>query len=398
MMVTLFGFKNCLLLCIVIIVGSLFVDAFPLLGGGERSYYGTIQQQQQKWRHNNKLMYSSNDNNIYSSTDTSCWSLEHDWALLDLVPKFTVGDDHRQIRTFWTQLAASTPVFATIQDPEVELYQRCKKLSSNKEKKNTKEEEGEYDNDKLISSLSRSLFKFGPSPPLLQNWHIEKETEMMMGQTEDGHTIWIRYQCLGRLREDPTTTKFTTTTASSGGYIESIGGRIYELGQPHPTSRIQADNDDDALVANDDNDFFSSWFNNNDDERNNYDPVSILSTVSTATFSALFASSILSAFIGYGVGLAIVSGSYSPSGHPGIHATTTTAALVTPTANEMSTIATFVTPTANQMSIHEKRALTEYRVLSEQRSMNVISQQLEKDIMELQDLRLAEEQIIMTKF
>jgi len=367
---------------------GIVVDAFPL---GKESLFAKQQRQR------TLLYYTNNDND---DSATTSWSLEHDWALMDQVPKFTVGEDS-QIRTFWTQLAASTPIFAD-KDPD-ELYQRCQQLSEEEKQQNHNNNEeaemtkgGNDDDDDtssplILSSLSppRPL-SFGPSPPLLQNWHIEKKEQSplteVIGQTGDGRTIWLQYHCLGRLQGDPLSTKFAAaaqqqSSSLPGGFIESIGGRVYELGQPQTTRMIASKSTAAATrvvptITNDNN--FFSWSNSNDHqehfesfndkEKNTFH--SVISAASTATFSAFLASTILSASLGYGTGMSIVSDAYSSS---------------TPCVHAISSSTT--------ASLHEKRASTEYKVLREQRLLKEISQRLEKDTMELKDLRLIENQM-----
>jgi len=380
------------------------VDAFPLVG---KKLF--VKQQR-------TLLYYTNDGG------DSPWSLEHDWTLLDQVPKFTVGENS-QIRTFWSQLAASTPIFAD-KDPE-ELYQRCQQLSKKEGDETTTKENDEP--SLILSSLSLpSPLLFGPSPPLLHDWLIEKKEQSLstevIGQTEDGRTIWLQYHCLGRLQGDPLSKKIADAVAARksltvaqppqqpslllpGGYIETIGGRIYELGQTQTNMFV---NSRSATVSaatiklvtrmtNDNIINIYSWLNNNDhrqerfecsnEDDNEDNPLhSILSAASTATLSAVLASSILSASIGYATATAIVSDNYSPS-TPCVHAvssgrTATSAAAVAPTPS-----------TAIDASIHEKRASTEYMVLREQRLLKEISQRLEKDTMDLGELHLAEQKI-----
>ena len=67
------------------------------------------------------------------SSFTSSWSLEQDWALIDQLPKFTVGEGSH-IRTFWTQLLACTPILSE-KSPD-SLFRRCQELKSIQEKNN----------------------------------------------------------------------------------------------------------------------------------------------------------------------------------------------------------------------------------------------------------------------
>jgi hypothetical protein len=279
------------------------------------------------------------------------WTMEHDWALLDQLPRFTVGEDSSNVRTFWTQLSASTPIL--IHKEPSQLVERCRQLDADHE---------------LV---------YGPSPALLQNWQVDfhRRDGKAVGQTEDGRTIWLRYHCIGRLEGDPLSEMSASVLSLvPGGYLEAVGGRIYELGQPRLDERSHT---------------VSSWVANHDgniakeeDETPKSTTMAWWVPATTATMSALLASTVLSACIGYGAGLSIISDGSSFSSYS---ASTTTVPI-----QRLPSSST----TNNEPSFAERRARTEYRILREQRVVQKISEQLENDKMELNNLREQEQQWI----
>jgi hypothetical protein len=279
------------------------------------------------------------------------WTMEHDWALLDQLPKFTVGEvDSSNVRTFWTQLSAATPIL--IHKEPSQLVERCQQLDADHE---------------LV---------YGPSPALLQNWQVDlhRRDGKAVGQTEDGRTIWLQYHCIGRLEGDPLSDMSASVLSLvPGGYLEAVGGRIYELGQPRLDRSSRA---------------VSSWVSNHDHNGNHVakeeTPKSMAWWVpaTTATMSALLASTVLSACIGYGAGLSIVSDGSRSSSY-------SVSSTMVPTQSLPSS-----STTNNEPSFSERRARAEYRILREQRVIHKISEQLEKDQMELNTLREQEQQSI----
>jgi hypothetical protein len=303
------------------------------------------------------------------------WTLEHDWALLDQVPKFTVGGEEGGVassnqRTFWAQLSVATPLLSSRN--EMELFQRCQELDE--------------------SPCA------GPSPPLLQHWSVSSEGRVT-GQTEDGRTIWLQSHVIGRLAGDPLADSSSlgpggVCSMLPGGYVEAVGGRVYELGQPrrgqpsYPPSTRQTgwhknDNDDSQESSVDDYSRSKSglgWW----------------MPATSATVAAILVYSVLSACIGYGAGLSI-------SADQGLHQhSAMTSRTVTPTSSivyvlpSKSSSATrrIMPPTEQQtqLSVSEQRAKLEARVLREQRMVQTIHKSLESDQINLQGLRQQEQQ------
>jgi hypothetical protein len=260
------------------------------------------------------------------------WTLPEDWALMDTVPKFSVGDDS-QARTFWAQLSAATPTLSRFAESDLQ--------------------------ERYATLRNQSAF---PPPPVLQDWTITDESEKMSGQLE-GRTVWFPIQMVGRLQTDPI--KLDTVEAISGGFVEALGGRVYELGQPS----IRRES-----------------FKSSDTPMREKDKPSILPNVlpnfpwvsaTTATVSALIVSAIISASIGYGSGLSIASVETRES-------SLRTARSIPPTVTVQSS------GQSATRSVSEQRARTEVRVLREQRVIKSVTERLEQDQVDLQRLRQEE--------
>lgn len=300
------------------------------------------------------------------SSFTSSWSLEQDWALIDQLPKFTVGEGSH-IRTFWTQLLACTPILSE-KSPD-SLFRRCQELKSIQEK---------YNNTTTAKASGRPII-FGPAPILLTNWQIDFDhlDGKAVGQTKDGRSIWLRYISLGRLEGDP----FSDSSSSSifslipGGYLEAVGGRIYELGEPRS---VQQTPESSIAVA--------TASIENDKEHKTTKLFDWWVPATTATVSALLASTILSACIGYGAGLSIISdGSHSTAQH-----SSTVVPPITSATNTKTQPIVNLGETASSPTISEQRARVEYRIIREQRLLKSVSDKIERDQNELLKLRRIE--------
>ena len=380
--------------------------------------------------------------------DGDDWSLQQDWALLDNVGKFTVesgagvfssttnnnydnghGSSIRgECRTFWMQLGTSIPILSR-KTPE-ELYERCQELvyeasaaaasSSTSKKKNGKKD-----------------IKFGPSPPLLQHWQLldndESSCNQAVGQlSHTGQTIWIKYHCLGRLANDPFFSDMSTSATSSmsvfnlystlgGGYIETIDGRIYELGIPSPRQAFSNNNDNNSenqtkrkkqskklhyqsetyLKASNP---YSAFYNEDEDENMDHTSITFKTLDSlfknnegdpwpwmpatTATMSALLASTVLSACIGYGAGLGIIAdGNYHSNPSP---STQSPSSSLMPSRTSMLTTRAADASSQQQQalkpSIEELKARSEYRILREQRMIQNLEYKMAQEQKALQNL------------
>ena len=71
------------------------------------------------------------------------------------------------------------------------------------------------------------------SPPVLQEWSLDGTR---LSGTLDKRTVWLQYQSMGRLDGDPAgdtgNDANTSILTSPGGFVEAVGGRVYELGSP----------------------------------------------------------------------------------------------------------------------------------------------------------------------
>mmetsp|Transcript_9284 Transcript_9284/g.25135 ORF Transcript_9284/g.25135 Transcript_9284/m.25135 type:complete len:388 (-) Transcript_9284:127-1290(-) len=312
------------------------------------------------------------------------WSIEEEWALLDQLPKFTVGEGGNA-RTFWAQLQLATPLLSN--RDEAELLQHCAAARS-----------GE----------STQTMVFGPSPPMLNHWTVAADGRIS-GQTEEGRSVWMTTHVIGRLQGDPLVDSSSVGSGAvcqmmPGGYIEAVGGRVYELGHPLKVS-IQSNMNGDAspqdtarrtALAHGSN-FWGNAHNSADGVNDgfgtsrNKTPWWLPAT--TATIASMVSVSVLSACIGYGAGLSILSdGSHTESSMTQVSAAHITPVSIT-TATSMSA-SSIRTTSDNKIepSISEQRARTEARVLREERVMQVISGKLEQDMSQLVKLRQLEHQ------
>ena len=123
------------------------------------------------------------------------WCDEEDWALIDSMPEFTVGSGS-MTATFWTALSSSNAVLCQRSPSECERRAR------------------------LLTAENASL-NFGGEPMVLCGW-TRLANGRFTGRLDD-RTVWLTVDVEGRLASDP---------RSGAGYIETIGGRVYELGEP----------------------------------------------------------------------------------------------------------------------------------------------------------------------
>ncbi len=335
--------------------------------------------------------------------ESEAWTLQEDWALMDNLRKFTVSSS-TETRTFWTQLWAVNSILFSTKQPE-ELYKRVQELESQEIAGKTKLLQSEEERQESTRSPSFSL-TFGPSPPVLENWKIETQGDwnQVVGQIRTNgsgqRTIWFHYHVIGRLEGDPfADSSSSAVTLFPGGYVEAVGGRIYELGQPmllddwgvdnaksmqqHSTERKSGD----ATSTSTESSIFSKWW----------------VPGSTAAISALVSSTILSACIGYGAGLAIISDSshhHTPPPTPTMLNVETvlagpshnSAKLPSQSSSLTRQAATNRLGTDQTASTEELKARTEYRILREERLLRRISEKLELDKQNLKQLEEREQQ------
>ena len=124
------------------------------------------------------------------------WRAEEDWALLDSTPEFTVGRGN-QVATFWHALAASTPELSgrTAGDCERRWAQ-------------------------LAAEGAELPIIAGPQPTVLEEWRRLEDGRFTGRLAGARSSVWLNVAMEGRLAADP---------RNQPGYIEAVGGRIYEL-------------------------------------------------------------------------------------------------------------------------------------------------------------------------
>ena len=321
--------------------------------------------------------------------EPEAWTLKEDWALMDNLPKFTVSSS-TETRTFWTQLWSENTILFSTKQPE-ELYKRVQELDLQEIAEMKLQSDEKDQKDETTRSLT-----FGPSPPVLENWKLEDgESNRVVGQIgTDGsgqRTIWFHYHVIGRLEGDP----FADTSSGAvslfpGGYIEAVGGRIYELGQPMLLEDWGVDSlnavksmpqEHSAQKSTTESSIFSKWW----------------IPGSTAAISALVSSTILSACIGYGAGLAIISdSSHHPTTTPPTPTMLTVESVLAGPASQSSSLSAGSRRSASNAdqtaSTEELKTRTEYRILREERLLQRISERLDLDKQNLKQLEERQQQ------
>ena len=130
------------------------------------------------------------------------WRDKEDWALADSVPQFTVGSGE-SVATFWQALAAATPELAGRTASECESRW------------------GELEPQQRI----------GPQPPVLEDWEKLPDGRYS-GRVNGGSSVWLTVALEGKLSQDP--------RLDEPGYIEAVGGKIFELSRASAVRRSEA--------------------------------------------------------------------------------------------------------------------------------------------------------------
>jgi len=316
------------------------------------------------------------------------WTMEEDWALLDNLPLFTMSS-MTETRTFWTQLWSANAILFSRKKPE-DLYQRVQELecrrASRREGQKTKLENDEKSHDRQSPSLT-----FGASPPVLENWKIEGSDNKVVGQVVSNasgqRTIWFNYHVIGRLEGDPFADKSSSVAPLfPGGYIEAIGGRVYELGQP--------------MLLDEWEKYKANTSSNEREKIDAGDPVrgggeslkssAWLFTGSTAAISAFVSSTILSACIGYGAGLSIIQD--SSHHHTAASRVPTMLTVETVLAGPSQNGVGMSSQSPTTLSREELKTRAQYKVLREEKLLEKISQRLELDKQNLRQLEQEQQQ------
>ena len=128
-------------------------------------------------------------------TEKSDWQSDEDWALLDSVPAYSAGSGGRVV-TFWEALSAATPALSSRTAAECEARAR-----------------------ELTAKETSAAIKCGSQPPLLEDWAMLPDGRYT--GTVGGRAVWLTVEVAGRLASDPRPTP---------GYVEVMGGQVYELG------------------------------------------------------------------------------------------------------------------------------------------------------------------------
>ena len=327
----------------------------------------------------------SNDQN--DTNDTTEWTMSQDWALLDSVPEFTVGEDVHA-RTFWAQLAASTPMLSPF--TEADLQQRYAAMLWN-----------DYDPISVDHPAPSATFS-SPAPPLpllrspqvLQDWKVLSEegpSFRMSGVMSDGRAIWFPIQTVGKFESDPKSLDMEVKTrvgATAGGFVEAVGGRVYELGQPAAMKLNHEEQISERVT--------SVVLPKQEKDGKSAMTLEALRrfpwvSATTATMSALFASSILSAAIGYGSGLGIASIEARESSLRSASSLPPSAVVLRQHSRTSGSVVIMQSRMAGTQSVSEQRERAEERVHQEQRLLERMLERLEKDQIVLQLLRMEED-------
>lgn len=129
--------------------------------------------------------------------------MDEDWALLDSVPAYSVSGGGSKTATFWSALCAATPALASRTPAECEARV-----------------------NELKATGGAAKLAFGPQPPVLEAWTMLPDGRYT--GTLSGRTAWLTAATAGRLADDPRETQ--------PGFIEAVGGAVYELGNPAPAA------------------------------------------------------------------------------------------------------------------------------------------------------------------
>lgn len=123
------------------------------------------------------------------SGENEGWRPREDWALLDGIEGFTVGEgDH--VATFWDELAASS----------IDLFEKSPSECADR-----------------LAVISPHARKHGPQPRRLDEWRRLPDGRIL-GVERNGNTVTVTVSEEGRL-----------AGGSRPMYIESTKGRVYEL-------------------------------------------------------------------------------------------------------------------------------------------------------------------------
>jgi len=224
--------------------------------------------------------------------------------------------------------------------------------------------------DLLNADISATLPPFRPPPPILQEWRIDTSKGIVSGQIDNGSTIWFPSQFMGRLPEDPATSMGDETSTFAGGFVEAVGGRVFEMGRARPTDPVVAMGFTEQSNVR--------VYNTDKLEKRPGEEKLSWSTTIAASIATVVAASLLSVVIGFGVGSN--AGSLSPTTSPPPLAKTAAS-----TERTLYRMGSNLEPT-----VSEKRARMEVKVLQEKRIIQAAGTRLSNDEIRLTELRLQE--------
>ncbi|KAL3926419.1 MAG: hypothetical protein SGBAC_013483 [Bacillariaceae sp.] len=230
---------------------------------------------------------------------------------------------------------------------------------------------------------------------LLSQWSIEwdRKDSKVVGQLQDagGRTIWLNYHCIGRLSGDPLSDASSPSVLQlvSGGYLEAMGGRIYELGEARERRGATTTSSSSSLLVDHDYSMDTPPLQQAMDAAKKREKMNELTKKEqgesldwllppvSASVSAFLACTVLSACIGYGAGLSIIADDRHPQDHSATSIPTATTTTTTTTSSS----------TATTPSLAEQKARAEYRILKEQRLLQRMTERLEADQKALLELQ-----------
>eukprot|EP00555_Chaetoceros_dichaeta_P006350 CAMPEP_0198260052 /NCGR_PEP_ID=MMETSP1447-20131203/9097_1 /TAXON_ID=420782 /ORGANISM="Chaetoceros dichaeta, Strain CCMP1751" /LENGTH=452 /DNA_ID=CAMNT_0043947607 /DNA_START=82 /DNA_END=1436 /DNA_ORIENTATION=+ len=369
-----------------------------------------------------------------SAESSPTWSMTEDWALVDIVPKYTVygSSSSESISkglpyTFWTQLLHSTPELS--QRTEREALLRYRELCRDPTRYSSSSKE------MGVKQLPRA----GSSPPLLRDWGIsEKGGQGGSGSTflggtliDTGSRVWFPLHAIGCLGNNPANIDnlevgincldrdlLPTMNPSSlvGGFAEAAGGKVYELGD---VARQSSPSITSNGAAN-----FYQRYGAKEQEINFIDifkPILSRMTQRTTTttpsknmngstshkkfsastvsaVSALFASSILSVFIGFEVGIAGATvGVTDMAPHPTPLPTMKVVQSPCPYMQSSLPLSSITNLNTVEPSVSELRARQEAKVYRERRAIQDVSRRLKFDEEQLAALEIRETAMLATQ-
>jgi len=256
----------------------------------------------------------------------------------------------------------------------------------------------------------------GPSPPILSDWTLRYPSSSSRGRglnneggtvfvggtlSGGGGKIWFPLLRMGKLVDDPfddnDSSQFDEVLSySSGGYVEAVGGRIYELGRYVPPS-----GNTDGDVSGSGNEINNNNNNNNNNNKSlwgngNNDPLVSWPFVSEGIFSAasaFVATVLLSGYLGFGLGAGNTAAMISSQSSTTFGSSSLSPPVTVVVTKSLATKQASSSPSAVlrvEQTLSEKRARQEVRVYREERAITFMTERLVSDQDRLKELRAEE--------